>query len=211
MDGALGEFLARKTEERVNYRILGWFENGFRHISNRLRPIHLPADMKGMKIRVLPSEIHRRTFELLGAVADAHGPDRSDRHDQGRHAGRAGKSARQYGDLWRAQVSQVPHADQSFLYFTADLPASPVLRQLARKTSNARCRRRSAKRSPFSASSPSKSTNNRARRSRPKAAKSTRSRRANMTPLSPPCSRFLPMPARRYGDAMFEDGAEAIG
>jgi tripartite ATP-independent transporter DctP family solute receptor len=69
MDGALGKFLARKTEERINYRILGWFENGFRHISNRLRPIHLPADMKGMKIRVLPSEIQRRTFELLGAVA----------------------------------------------------------------------------------------------------------------------------------------------
>ena len=69
MDGTLGEFLARKTEERVNYRILGWFENGFRHISNRLRPIHLPADMKGMKIRVLPSEIHKRTFELLGAIA----------------------------------------------------------------------------------------------------------------------------------------------
>jgi TRAP-type transport system periplasmic protein len=69
MDGALGEFLARKTEERINYRILGWFENGFRHISNRLRPIHVPADVNGMKIRVLPSEIHRRTFELLGAIA----------------------------------------------------------------------------------------------------------------------------------------------
>jgi TRAP-type C4-dicarboxylate transport system substrate-binding protein len=69
MDGELGAFLVRKTEERINYRILGWFENGFRHISNRLRPIHLPADMTGMKIRVLPSEIHRRTFELLGAVA----------------------------------------------------------------------------------------------------------------------------------------------
>jgi tripartite ATP-independent transporter DctP family solute receptor len=68
MDGALGQFLVRKTEERINYRILGWFENGFRHISNRLRPIHLPADMKGMKIRVLPSEIHRRTFELIGAT-----------------------------------------------------------------------------------------------------------------------------------------------
>src|SRR6476469_1111455 len=68
MDGELGEFLVRKTEERINYRILGWFENGFRHISNRLRPIHLPADMKGMKIRVLPSEIHRRTFELIGAT-----------------------------------------------------------------------------------------------------------------------------------------------
>ncbi len=69
MDGELGAFLARKTEERNNYRILGWFENGFRHISNKLRPIHLPADMKGMKIRVLPSEIQRRTFELLGAMA----------------------------------------------------------------------------------------------------------------------------------------------
>jgi TRAP-type C4-dicarboxylate transport system substrate-binding protein len=69
MDGELGAFLVRKTEERINYRILGWFENGFRHISNRLRPIHLPADMKGMKIRVLPSEIQKRTFELLGAVA----------------------------------------------------------------------------------------------------------------------------------------------
>jgi TRAP-type transport system periplasmic protein len=69
MDGALGEFLARKTEERINYRILGWFENGFRHISNRLRPVHLPADLKAMKIRVLPSEIQKRTFELLGATA----------------------------------------------------------------------------------------------------------------------------------------------
>ncbi len=68
MDGALGQYLAKKTEERINYRILGWFENGFRHISNRLRPIHMPADMNGMKIRVLPSEIHRRTFALIGAT-----------------------------------------------------------------------------------------------------------------------------------------------
>ena len=69
MDGKLGAILAAKTEERISYRILGWFENGFRHISNRLRPVHLPADLKGMRIRVLPSDIHKRTFELLGAVA----------------------------------------------------------------------------------------------------------------------------------------------
>jgi TRAP-type transport system periplasmic protein len=68
MDGALGDTLARKTEERVNYRILGYFENGFRHISNRLRPVHRPADLAGMRIRVLPSKIQARTFELLGAV-----------------------------------------------------------------------------------------------------------------------------------------------
>ena len=52
----------------MNYRILGWYENGFRHISNRLRTIRSPADMKGMRIRVLPSEVQARTFELLGAV-----------------------------------------------------------------------------------------------------------------------------------------------
>ena len=68
MDGALGRYLSDKIEERVNYRILGYFENGFRHISNRLRPIHTPADLKGMRIRVLPSEVQARTFELLGAV-----------------------------------------------------------------------------------------------------------------------------------------------
>src|SRR5690349_2559412 len=68
VDGKLGSFLAQKIEERVNYRILGWFENGFRHISNRLRTIRSPDDMTGMRIRVLPSEIQARTFELLGAV-----------------------------------------------------------------------------------------------------------------------------------------------
>jgi tripartite ATP-independent transporter DctP family solute receptor len=68
MDGELGSFLAEKIEQRVGYRILGWFENGFRHISNRLRPVHVPGDLNGMRTRVLPSEVHRRTFELLGAV-----------------------------------------------------------------------------------------------------------------------------------------------
>ncbi len=42
MDGALGDFLVKSIEGRIGYRILGWFENGFRHISNRLRPIHVP-------------------------------------------------------------------------------------------------------------------------------------------------------------------------
>ncbi|HEY4403841.1 MAG TPA: TRAP transporter substrate-binding protein [Xanthobacteraceae bacterium] len=68
VDGALGQLLARKIEERVNYRILGYFENGFRHLSNRLRPVHMPADLAGMRIRVLPSQIQARTFQLLGAV-----------------------------------------------------------------------------------------------------------------------------------------------
>jgi tripartite ATP-independent transporter DctP family solute receptor len=67
MDGRFGELLTAKIEAGMNYRILGYFENGFRHVSNRLRPIRMPADMKGMKIRVLPSKVQARTFELLGA------------------------------------------------------------------------------------------------------------------------------------------------
>jgi TRAP-type C4-dicarboxylate transport system substrate-binding protein len=69
MDGALGETLARAIEDRANYRILGWFENGFRHISNRVREVRRPADLQGMHIRVLPSEVQRRTFQMLGATA----------------------------------------------------------------------------------------------------------------------------------------------
>jgi TRAP-type C4-dicarboxylate transport system substrate-binding protein len=68
IDGELGRYLAKKIEARVNYRILGYFENGFRHISNRRRTIHTPADLVGMRIRVLPSEVQARTFELLGAI-----------------------------------------------------------------------------------------------------------------------------------------------
>jgi TRAP-type C4-dicarboxylate transport system substrate-binding protein len=68
IDGALGRFLGDKIEQRVNYRILGWFENGFRQISNRLRTVHTPPDLKDMRIRVLPSEVQVRTFELLGCV-----------------------------------------------------------------------------------------------------------------------------------------------
>ncbi|MGH6769992.1 MAG: TRAP transporter substrate-binding protein [Xanthobacteraceae bacterium] len=68
MDGALGQRLAQAIEARVSYRILGWFENGFRHISNRVRAVRSPTDLKGIRIRVLPSRIHARTFELLGAT-----------------------------------------------------------------------------------------------------------------------------------------------
>jgi TRAP-type transport system periplasmic protein len=68
IDGELGKALARAIEDRVSYRILGFFENGFRHISNRVRPVHAPADLRGLSIRVLPSKVQEQTFALLGAV-----------------------------------------------------------------------------------------------------------------------------------------------
>lgn len=69
IDGSLGLYLTQKIEDRINYKIFGYFENGFRHVSNKLRPIHTPADMKDMSLRVLPSDVQARTFNLLGAEA----------------------------------------------------------------------------------------------------------------------------------------------
>lgn len=68
MDGALGAYLSRKIEERIGYRVLGYFENGYRHLSNRLRPVRTPTDLAGMRIRLMPGRIHYRTFELLGTI-----------------------------------------------------------------------------------------------------------------------------------------------
>ena len=68
MDGALGAYLSRKIEERYAFRVLGYFENGYRHVTNRLRPVKTPADMSQMKIRLMPSQMHARTFAALGAI-----------------------------------------------------------------------------------------------------------------------------------------------
>ncbi len=67
MDGELGELLTQSIEADTNYRILGYFENGERHFSNNVRPIRTPKDMEGLSVRSLPSKIHERTFEMLGA------------------------------------------------------------------------------------------------------------------------------------------------
>ncbi len=68
MDGALGNFLTEKTESATDFRVLGYWDNGFRHLSNRLRPVRSPGDLKGMRIRLQPNDVHIKTFERLGAV-----------------------------------------------------------------------------------------------------------------------------------------------
>ncbi|MBY6260467.1 DctP family TRAP transporter solute-binding subunit [Azospirillum sp. 412522] len=46
---------------------LAWGENGFREISNSKHPIRKPADLKGLKIRVVGSPLYLDTFTALGA------------------------------------------------------------------------------------------------------------------------------------------------
>jgi tripartite ATP-independent transporter DctP family solute receptor len=46
---------------------LAWGENGFREVTNSKRPIRTPADMKGLKFRVVGSPLFNDTFTALGA------------------------------------------------------------------------------------------------------------------------------------------------
>lgn len=46
---------------------LAWGENGSRELSNSKRPIRSPADMKGLKFRVVGSPLFLDTFSALGA------------------------------------------------------------------------------------------------------------------------------------------------
>ena len=56
-----------KTLDKAGVMPLAWGENGYREISNSKRPIKTPADLKGMKVRVVGSPLFLDTFSALGA------------------------------------------------------------------------------------------------------------------------------------------------
>jgi C4-dicarboxylate-binding protein DctP len=66
LDGAFGQFLAEKLQATTGLRVLSWWDNGFRHLSNAVRPLRTPADCQGMRLRILASDLHRQVFTLLG-------------------------------------------------------------------------------------------------------------------------------------------------
>src|SRR5690606_9295287 len=47
--------------------VLGQWENGFRHITNNVRPIVKPEDLKGIKLRVPAGEWRVKMFRAYGA------------------------------------------------------------------------------------------------------------------------------------------------
>ncbi len=46
---------------------LVFIENGLRSFSNNVRPIHTPADMKGLKMRVMEAPVYLKTMTAFGA------------------------------------------------------------------------------------------------------------------------------------------------
>lgn len=66
LNGGLGDYLKQRVRETTPYRVLGFWDNGFRHFSNRVRPIRAPAACKGLRIRTQMSELHGEVFRMLG-------------------------------------------------------------------------------------------------------------------------------------------------
>ncbi|HET9489057.1 MAG TPA: TRAP transporter substrate-binding protein [Methylomirabilota bacterium] len=68
LDGRLGELYTRRLHAATPWRVLGLWDNGFRHLTNRVRPIHRPQDCRGLRIRTQMSELHGEVFRALGFV-----------------------------------------------------------------------------------------------------------------------------------------------
>ena len=66
VQGEVGKEMA-KLVEKAGVVPLAWGENGYRQLSNSKQPISKPADMKGMKLRVVGSPLYIDTFTALGA------------------------------------------------------------------------------------------------------------------------------------------------
>jgi len=66
-DGEIGDDMSALFEEK-GLKILAYWENGFRYITNSKRPIVVPEDLKGLKIRVPESPVFIATFTTLGAA-----------------------------------------------------------------------------------------------------------------------------------------------
>ena len=66
LDGALGARLRERFAANTGFRVLGFWDNGFRHMSNGRRPIRTPADCAGLKMRTMDSDMHRDVFRRLG-------------------------------------------------------------------------------------------------------------------------------------------------
>jgi TRAP-type C4-dicarboxylate transport system substrate-binding protein len=67
LDGELGDRLKAAIEAaHPNLKILHFWDNGYRHFSNRVRPIREPKDCAGIRTRTLPSEFQGRIYRRLG-------------------------------------------------------------------------------------------------------------------------------------------------
>ena len=66
LDGEVGQELLNNFKD-PRLVAIGYFENGWRHITNNVRPVKHPDDVKGLKQRVVEHDVYLRTMRALGA------------------------------------------------------------------------------------------------------------------------------------------------
>lgn len=67
-DGPVGKALNDKLAEK-GVVVLGWWENGFRHITNSKHPVNKVSDLRDLKFRTQPNPLTLDAFKSLGANA----------------------------------------------------------------------------------------------------------------------------------------------
>lgn len=68
LDGEIGQELLGRLSE-VNLKGLAYAERGFRNLTNSQRPVRSPADLDGLRVRVMENPVYIDTFRELGADA----------------------------------------------------------------------------------------------------------------------------------------------
>jgi tripartite ATP-independent transporter DctP family solute receptor len=68
LDGSIGQKLMADLESQ-GWKGLAFGERGFRNLTNSKRPVRTPADIKGLKIRVMQNPVYVDSFKALGANA----------------------------------------------------------------------------------------------------------------------------------------------
>ncbi len=68
LDGPVGTELAAKLASK-GITVLGYMEGGFRNMINNKRPVSTPADVKGVKYRVMQNPVYIDMFNSLGGSA----------------------------------------------------------------------------------------------------------------------------------------------
>ena len=66
LDGPFGQALLAKLPEK-GLVSLGYWELGFRNVTNSKHPITRPEDMEGLKLRIIPNPVFLETFRALKA------------------------------------------------------------------------------------------------------------------------------------------------
>jgi len=67
IDGPAGKKLNEIAESK-GFKVLGWWDNGFRSITSTKGPVEKPSDLVGLKIRTPESKVFLTTFQTLGAI-----------------------------------------------------------------------------------------------------------------------------------------------